>query len=118
VKAVEGVRAMLICAVNIQTVEFEQRGSYESCHALGYSAVKFAYEPAFRRDISPPSSASKIFRARNQHARPRPSLLARWFLARLIFDAEDGSNMSLRNVGSYTDYTMLYTRAWQLSKHR
>jgi hypothetical protein len=28
---------------------------------------------------------------------------ARWFLARMIFDPEDGGDMFLRNVGSYTD---------------
>jgi hypothetical protein len=36
--------------------------------------------------------------------------LARWFLARLIFDPEDGGDIFLRNVGSYTDYTVLYNR--------
>jgi hypothetical protein len=33
---------------------------------------------------------------------------ARWFLARLIFDPEDGSDTFFRNVGSHTDYTALY----------
>jgi hypothetical protein len=28
----------------------------------------------------------------------------RWFLARLIFDPEDGGDAFLRNVGSHTDY--------------
>jgi hypothetical protein len=28
-------------------------------------------------------------------------LLARWFLARLVFDPEDGGDIFLRNVGSY-----------------
>jgi hypothetical protein len=32
---------------------------------------------------------------------------ARWFLARLIFEPEDGDTF-LRNVGSHTDYTVLY----------
>jgi hypothetical protein len=34
--------------------------------------------------------------------------LGRGFLARLIFDPEDGGDTFLRNVGSYTDYTALY----------
>jgi hypothetical protein len=37
-----------------------------------------------------------------------PATRSRWFLARLIFDPEDGGNTFLRNVGSYTDYTVLY----------
>jgi hypothetical protein len=35
------------------------------------------------------------------------------FLARLIFVSEDRGDMSLRNVGSYMDYTALYPRIWQ-----
>jgi hypothetical protein len=41
---------------------------------------------------------------------------SRWFLARLIFDPEDGGDTLLRNVGSCTDYTALYPRRWQFSK--
>jgi hypothetical protein len=33
---------------------------------------------------------------------------ARWFLARLIFDPEDGAD------GSHTDYAALHPRKWQL----
>jgi hypothetical protein len=32
---------------------------------------------------------------------------SRWFLARLIFNSEDGGDTFLRNVGSYTYYTAL-----------
>jgi hypothetical protein len=42
-------------------------------------------------------------------------LLARWCLPRLIFDPDDGGGTFLRNVGSYTDYTVPYSRRWQLS---
>jgi hypothetical protein len=42
-------------------------------------------------------------------------LLSRWFLTRLIFGPEDGGDTFLRNVGSYTDYTVLYPRRWQFS---
>jgi hypothetical protein len=38
------------------------------------------------------------------------SPVARWFLARLIFDTEDGGDTFLRNVISHTDYTALYPR--------
>jgi hypothetical protein len=41
---------------------------------------------------------------------------SRWFLGRLIFDPEDGDDTFFRNVGSYTDYTVLYHRRWQLKK--
>jgi hypothetical protein len=41
---------------------------------------------------------------------------SRLFLARLIFDPEDGGDTFLRNVGSYTDYTALYPRRWQFSE--
>jgi hypothetical protein len=37
---------------------------------------------------------------------------ARWFLARLIFDTEDGGHMSLRNVGLHTDNRTLYKKRW------
>jgi hypothetical protein len=36
-------------------------------------------------------------------------------LARLIFNFEDRGDKFLSNVGSYMDYTALYTRRWQLS---
>jgi hypothetical protein len=39
----------------------------------------------------------------------------RWFLARLIFDPEDGGDTLLRNVGLHTDYTTLYPAIWQYS---
>jgi hypothetical protein len=42
---------------------------------------------------------------------------ARWFLARLIFDPEDGGDAAFRNVGSHTDCTALHPRRWQYSKH-
>jgi hypothetical protein len=42
---------------------------------------------------------------------PAYQLLSFWFLARLIFDREDGGNMFLRNVGRLsTDYAALYPR--------
>jgi hypothetical protein len=40
---------------------------------------------------------------------------SRWFLARLIFDPENGGETILRSVGSHTDYTALYPRRWQFS---
>jgi hypothetical protein len=42
-------------------------------------------------------------------------LLARWFLARMIFDTEDGGDTFLRNGGSPTDYTVLYPGRWKYS---
>jgi hypothetical protein len=36
-------------------------------------------------------------------------VLALWFLARLIFDLDDGCGTFPRNVGSYAYYTALYT---------
>jgi hypothetical protein len=42
-------------------------------------------------------------------------LLACWFLARLIFDPEDGGDTLLQNVGLYMNYTAPYPRRWQLS---
>jgi hypothetical protein len=44
-----------------------------------------------------------------------PYLTERWFLARLIIYPDDGGDMFLRNVGSYTDYKALYSRRWQFS---
>jgi hypothetical protein len=40
---------------------------------------------------------------------------ARWLLALLIFDLEDGGDTFLRNVGSHTDYTALCPRRWHHS---
>jgi hypothetical protein len=62
-------------------------GSYESCHLQGYSAVYSVCEPTFRMIVS--SQSLPIH------------LIAHWFLARLIFDPEDGGDTSLRNVDSY-----------------
>jgi hypothetical protein len=39
---------------------------------------------------------------------PSKKSLPSWFLARRIFDPEDGSNVFVRNVGSHTNYTALY----------
>jgi hypothetical protein len=36
--------------------------------------------------------------------------IARWFLARLIFDLENRGDTLIRNVGSFTDYTALHPR--------
>jgi hypothetical protein len=36
--------------------------------------------------------------------------LASWFLARMIFDPEDGGDTFLRNVCSHTDYTAVYLK--------
>jgi hypothetical protein len=36
----------------------------------------------------------------------------RWFLARLIFDLEDGGDKFLRNVSLHADYTALYPTRW------
>jgi hypothetical protein len=41
---------------------------------------------------------------------------AHWFLARPIFDPEDGGDTFLRKVGSHTNYTALYSRSWQHSR--
>jgi hypothetical protein len=38
------------------------------------------------------------------------AICSHWFLIRLIFDHEDGGDMFLRNVGSYTDYRTLFPR--------
>jgi hypothetical protein len=38
------------------------------CHLLRYSAIQSVYEQTFRRNVSPPSSGSKISRARSQSA--------------------------------------------------
>jgi hypothetical protein len=66
--------------------------------------VKFLCEQAFRRNVSPPSSATKI--------KPPAACL---LFALLIFDPEDGSDMFFRNVGSHTGYTALYPRRRQRS---
>jgi hypothetical protein len=85
-------------------------GNYECCHLLGYSTMKFVCELTFRWDISPPSSGSKISRARNQCVAGSSC----WFLAWLIFP-EDGGDTFHQNVSSHTDYTVLYPRRWQQS---
>jgi hypothetical protein len=41
-------------------------------------------------------------------------LLARWILAHLIYNPEDGSNTFLLNISSYTDYMALYARRWKV----
>jgi hypothetical protein len=46
----------------------------------------------------------------NLALRTSSRLLARWFLARLIFDPEDGGDTFFRNVGSHTDCMALYPR--------
>jgi hypothetical protein len=51
----------------------------------------------------------RISRARNQ--RESSGKQKAWYLARLFFDPEDGSNMLLQNAGWLsTDYTALYIR--------
>jgi hypothetical protein len=65
-------------------------------------------EPTFRSNLSPPSSGLKISRARNGRA------AGGRFLARLIFEREEGGDKLLRNVGSHTDYTASYHRRWKL----
>jgi hypothetical protein len=40
---------------------------------------------------------------------------ASWFLAHVILDPKDGGDELLRNVGSRTDYTALYSGRWQHS---
>jgi hypothetical protein len=48
--------------------DFETAGGrYECCPLLGHRAMWFMCEQAFRKDVSPPSSWSKISRARNEH---------------------------------------------------
>jgi hypothetical protein len=42
-------------------------------------------------------------------------MLALWFLARLIFEPENGGDTFLENVSSCTDYTASYPRRWHLS---
>jgi hypothetical protein len=41
-------------------------------------------------------------------------LVARWFLAGLIFNPEDGGDTFLQNVRSYTEYAALCPRRYQL----
>jgi hypothetical protein len=43
---------------------------------------------------------------------------ARWFLARLILDPEDGGYTFLRNVGSFSDYRELYPRDGNIHNYR
>jgi hypothetical protein len=58
--------------------------------------------------VSAQYSGSKISRETNQHGAWPPGVC--WFLAQLIFDCEDEGDTLFRNVGSYTDYTVLYPR--------
>jgi hypothetical protein len=60
-----------IDALKINKLSFRGRNSgekYIRCHLLGRSAMWSVNEPAFRWNVSPPSSGSKISRARNQRA--------------------------------------------------
>jgi hypothetical protein len=63
--------------------------------------MQFEDIPAFRRNISPPSSGSK----------GKPSSVSHWFssgfLFGLLFDTEDGGYMFVRNVGLPPAYTAL-----------
>jgi hypothetical protein len=52
----------------------------------------------------------KSAKQNNQRAQ-LPSYLLSW----LIFNPEDGGDTFLRNVSTYMDYTVLYSRRWQLS---
>jgi hypothetical protein len=40
-------------------------GSYELCDVVGYSAVKYVYEPTFQRNVSPPFSGRNLVRQRS-----------------------------------------------------
>jgi hypothetical protein len=60
------------------------------CHLLGYSVVLSVCEPMFRRLVP----------------------VAPYFLARLIFEPENGGDTFLRNVCSHMDYTAIYPRRW------
>jgi hypothetical protein len=53
---------------SIRTIWGSHSGTYEMCHLLGYSVVQSVYEHTFRSNVSPPSSGSKISRARSQRA--------------------------------------------------
>jgi hypothetical protein len=44
--------------------------NWECYHLLGYKAAYSAYEPTFRRNVSPPPSGSKISRTWNQRVAP------------------------------------------------
>jgi hypothetical protein len=56
------------------------------------------YEPTFRRNVSPPSSGSKINVARHQST---SWWLPRWFPARLIYILEGGGDTFLRTGSPY-----------------
>jgi hypothetical protein len=73
-----------------------------------YTQFKF---DCYKTTLGPvPAMKSKLSRPQASH------LLTRWCLAWLIFDRENGPDTFLRNVGSYTDYTAIYPRRWQLSR--
>jgi hypothetical protein len=60
-----GFEVLTVAVIHSFIVKFHRsnRGySYENenCHLLGYSAVYSVYEPTFRRNVSSPSSGSKI----------------------------------------------------------
>jgi hypothetical protein len=39
--------------------------------------------------------------------------VACWFLAHIVFNPEDEGDTFLQNVGSHTDYMVLYPRRWK-----
>jgi hypothetical protein len=57
----------------------------------------------FQRNVSLPSSGSRISRARNQPQDSAYLPAASRFLAQLIFDREEHDDTFCRNVGSFTD---------------
>jgi hypothetical protein len=85
-------------------------GGYEVYYLLGYNTVwSVESPPAFRRNISPPSSGS--------NKRRLVTCFHTGILLDLFFDLEDGGNMFLRNVGWLsTDYMALYHRGQYSSK--
>jgi hypothetical protein len=59
-------------------------------------------------DITPCSQYVNRRFGENHHLSSGYIPAARWFLTRLILDAEDSGDIFPRNVGSHTDYTVLY----------
>jgi hypothetical protein len=78
----------------------------EEFYHLGNNAVKSVEsQPAFRRNMSPPSSGSKNKPSKNSGC----YLLQAGFFLGLFFDPEDGGYMFLLNVGCLsTDFTALF----------
>jgi hypothetical protein len=89
----------------------------------GCNSVQFGESPTFRRNISMPSSGSKSMPSQRQVARCHgwndlivivllrtepslPSLFAGFFLD-VVFYADDGGDMLLRNVGRSPNYAAL-----------